>query len=51
MSAAVREGRFLRVVLWMLALLLVAAGITIDHKYGGFSGPKPGLETNIRPLG
>lgn len=49
MSATVQQGRFFRIVLWMLALLLVAAGITIDHKYGGFSGPQSGLEAIARP--
>lgn len=44
MTIAIRQKPFLKAVLWMLALLVVAAGITIDHKYGGFSGPQPNQE-------
>lgn len=39
MSATMQNGQFIKAVLWMLAIVLVAAGLVVDHKYGGFRGP------------
>lgn len=50
MSMAMQNGQFLRIVLWMLALLLVAAGLVVDHKYGGFGTPDPRQEMTLRKM-
>lgn len=39
MTMAIQQRPFIKAVLWMLALLMVAAGLVVDHKYGGFRMP------------
>lgn len=52
MTVAILHNRpFLKAVLWLLALLLVAGGLVVDHKYGGSRMPAGGQssETMVIP--